>query len=696
MNPIFKLFLLTSLVSLSTRISAQVFIGSGGPISVNGNETYFPIQVDGLPGSLSASFGLKRVCLDITHPVNKQLFIYLLSPGGIKVQLSDGNSVADSNYTSTCFDDTGIPPISNGNPPYTGTFKPIGYLGRFNNGQNPNGTWQLIVKDYLAFADSGALNYSSIEFANNVSGALNFSSTNLPLVQILTNNQVIGVNGATINLGIIRNSNGARNHTNDPWNHFSGKAFARVRGHSTMDSEKQSFDIELRNAAGETIAIPLLGMPAESDWVLIAQYKDKSLMRIPITYDFTRKMGDYAPRFRFVELMINGEYRGIYLLMEKIKRDKNRVNIQALNSSALDTPALSGGYILKIDRNDAPGWTSLLPGQNPSNQHFYYNYDQPSGADITGAQVQYLKDFMNRFELAIDAEQFDTANGYQQYMDLRSMVDFLIINEMSKNVDGYRLSTYLYKNNDIVDKKLHMGPVWDYDIAWHNCNDWNTLQANGWQYDRVMNEYPIPNWWSKAAQDTNFTNLLWCRWTELRDSVFRTSAFYAYIDSVENLLEESRVRNFIQFPIIGTYINPNPQDQANATYQSEVEDLKNWIASRCGWMDFIISGHCPPVAPIDTATTTSIGPTIIKLHYLVSYPNPACAGSSVQIDCEGNTFDRYAWYDVMGRKVINGELTKAENPLSIPTPTMTSGLYILGLENKYERVNIPILLTPGP
>lgn len=694
--PTYKRFLFALIISLPMLVSAQVFIGATGPISMNGNETYFPIQVDGLPSSMNASFGMKRVCLDITHPVNKQLFIYLLSPGGIRVQLSDGNSVADSNYTSTCFDDTGSPPISNAAAPYTGTFKPIGYLGRFNNGQNPNGTWQLIVKDYLAFADSGTLNYASIEFADNVSGAINFSSTNLPLVQIQTNNQVIGLNGATVNFGIIRNSNGARNHTDDPWNHYNGKAFARVRGHSTMDSEKQSFDLELRNNAGATISIPLLGMPAESDWVLIAQYKDKSLMRIPITYDFTRKMGEYAPRFRFVELMINGEYRGIYLLMEKIKRDKNRVNIKALNTAAVDTPGVSGGYIFKIDRNDAPGWTSLLPGNHPGNQHFFYNFDQPSGADITNAESQYLQDYMNRFELAIDAQQFDTANGYQQYLDLRSMVDFLIVNEMSKNVDGYRLSTYLYKNNDSIDKKLHMGPVWDYDIAWHNCNDWNNMQANGWQYEQVMNEYPIPNWWNKAAQDTNFTDLLWCRWTGLRDSVFRTEAFYAYIDSVENLLEESRLRNFKQFPIIGTYIYPNPQDQATATYQSEVDDLKSWIASRCGWMDFIISGHCPPVAPVDTTTPAGITHLAMTAKHISPYPNPAIAGSLVQIESAGYAIDRFTWYDVIGRKVEDGAVPPSENPLQIPTPAKVSGLFILCLEGKQEQVNLPILISPRP
>lgn len=676
------------------NLHAQVFNGATGPISVNGNETYFPIQVDGIQGSIQASFGLKRVCLDITHPVNQQLFIYLLSPGGIRVQLSDGNSVKDSNYTSTCFDDQGVPPISSGTAPYTGTFKPIGYLGRFNNGQNPNGTWQLIVKDYLAFADSGALNYASIEFANNVSGAINFSSTNLPLVKIQTNNQVIGLNGVTVDFGIIRNSNGARNYTNDPWNHYNGKAIANVRGHSTMDSEKQSFDIELRNSAGIAVSNPLLGMPTESDWVLIAQYKDKSLMRIPITYEFTRKMGDYAPRFRFVELMINGEYRGIYLLMEKIKRDKNRVNIHALNASAIDTPGVSGGYIFKIDRADSPGWTSLLPGNHPGNQHFYYNYDQPSGAAITNVESQYLQEYMNRFELAIDAQQFDTATGYQQYMDLRSMVDFLIVNEMSKNVDGYRLSTYFYKNIDTLDKKVHMGPVWDYDIAWHNCNDWNNMQANGWQYEQVMNEYPIPNWWNKAAQDTNFTNLLWCRWTGLRDSLFRTDAFYGYIDSLTNLLEESRVRNFQQFPIIGTYIFPNPQDQSTATYQTEVQDLKSWVASRCGWMDFIIAGHCPIVAPIDTTPPLFVRQLDASQAALISYPNPAKAGGMLTLNGLGDGFERYAWYDVLGQKVAEGVLASSAADLGkdLHCPMVPPGIYFVRLDGNKKSINLRLLI----
>src|SRR6185503_7672696 len=115
---------------------AQQFTGTGGVITNDGMPTYFLVSVSGLPSQLNSSFGVETVCMNINHADVKELFIFLVSPNGTKVELSDGNSCDGSNYTSTCFNSSVNSSITLGTAPYTGSYKPMGYLGRFQTGQN--------------------------------------------------------------------------------------------------------------------------------------------------------------------------------------------------------------------------------------------------------------------------------------------------------------------------------------------------------------------------------------------------------------------------------------------------------------------------------------------------------------------------------------------------------------------------------
>jgi subtilisin-like proprotein convertase family protein len=583
-------FLLFSVIT-----NAQVFTGPGGAIQNNGIDTYYSVVVSGLSAPLDSTYGMEEVCLNINHTAVDELYIYLQSPSGHIVQLTAGSSSTGVNYTNTCFNSQASTSVTQVTSPYTGSYRPIGNLGRFNAGQNGNGTWKLIVRDYIASPNSGTLISWNLKFGNNPPKPVTFSSSNLPIVIINTSGQPITENESVVDMGIIYNGN-QRNYVTDSWNEYNGKTRINIRGNTSKNFEKKSFALELQDGLGEELSVPLLGMPTESDWFLVASYPDKTLLRNQLTYDLYREMGHYSPRTKNVEVIINNEYQGIYALLERPKRDDDRINISKVTATDNFFPAITGGYIFKIDRRDEDGWSSLMAGNSPTSSHFYYQFVYPQDTAITPPQKAYIKDFMDSMETTMNSSYFaNTTNGYSKYIKTSSFIDYFIISELSKNIDGYRLSTYLYKENISHGGKLNIGPVWDYDLAWHNCNYGNAYDPAGWEYQLPDTAYPAPTWWSRFMEDQNFKNMLACRWNELRQTLINTSYLNNYIDAAAAVLNEAQSRNFRQWPILGSYIAPNPQVQPNASYQGEVDDLKNWIAARIPWLDAAITGACPSV-----------------------------------------------------------------------------------------------------
>jgi spore coat protein CotH len=477
-----------------------------------------------------------------------------------------------------------------------------------------------------------------------------------------------------VSMGIIDNGSN-RNTTTDVWNNYNAKVLIHLRGNSTKNFEKKSYSIETHDASGIKFTTSILGMPLETDWDLLAPYQDKSLIRIPLTYDLFRKMGHYASRFKNVEVVLNNEYQGVYAVAEKPKRDQNRIDVSKLTLADNSFPNITGGYIFKIDRSDAPGWSSLFAGDSPNGSHFYYQYVYPKDSDITAPQQTYIKSFVDTFETVMSSPSFaDPLIGYPKYIDVGSFIDFFIINELSKNVDAYRLSTYMYKDKITKGGKLHIGPVWDYDIAWHNCNYGNAFDANFWQYQIRDTAFPTPSWWKRFMQDPNFVNNLYCRWNELRQGILSNNYLYSYIDSSANALNESQLRNFIQWPVLGTYIYPNPQNQWGANYQGEVNDLKTWIANRTGWMDGAITGHC-----LSGIEENSID------NNVVVYPNPSngmfnvqCLWASTPSGMANGNTSTIDIYNVLGEKIFTSTIT--HQPLPIDFSSQPTGMYFYQLK----------------
>ena len=421
-----------------------------------------------------------------------------------------------------------------------------------------------------------------------------FQSSNLPIVVISTHSLTIG-NEPKIeaDMGIIFNGPGIRNNVTDPPNNYNGKIGIEIRGSSSQMFPKKQYGIELRSPTGQDSAVSLLGMPPEQDWILSALYNDKSLMRDVLAYKIGRDLGRYAPRTRYCEVVLNGNYMGVYALIEKIKRDKNRVDISKLDPDEISGDDLTGGYIIKIDKfdgNSGPGWDSpYTPPMRGGSQTIKFQYDYPKYDKIVSQQKQYIQKYIGEFEYALFSEKFkDPVQGYAKYIDVDSFVDFFIVNEVSKNVDGYRLSTFMYKQKDSEGGKLFLGPIWDFNLSFGNANYCTSGTTDGFviYFNGICpNDYfLIPFWWNKLFADEVFREKVNNRWLSLRSDKLKTATLHAYVDSVASVLNaEAQQRNFQRWPILGKYVWPNYY--YGPTFQSEVDWLKNWITNRMDWLD---------------------------------------------------------------------------------------------------------------
>ena len=216
--------------------------------------------------------------------------------------------------------------------------------------------------------------------------------SNLPIIIINTDNQTILDDPRVVcDMGIINNPHITNNSTDD-YNEYDGKISIELRGSTSQSFPKKSYSFETQNVKGENNNISLLGLPEENDWILYAPYSDKTMLRNVLSYSLSEKMGNYAPRTRFCELIINNEYQGVYVLTEKIKRDKNRVNIKEIEEADI-----TGGYIIKIDRPASGSLESQWATNSTavSGGTLYCQYHYPKSSDINDEQKEYIKNFID-------------------------------------------------------------------------------------------------------------------------------------------------------------------------------------------------------------------------------------------------------------------------------------------------------------
>jgi spore coat protein CotH len=213
----------------------------------------------------------------------------------------------------------------------------------------------------------------------------------------------------------------------------------------------------------------------------------------------------------------------------------------------------------------------------PQTNEIYYVYPEPD--EITAAQRAYLAGYLNKFETTLNGKNFaDKTNGYPGYIDARSFIDHHIIVEMSKNVDGYRFSTFFHKDRG---GKIRMGPVWDWNLSFGNANGKQGWMPEYWLWPQLTDkEY---SWFRRLFQDPDFGQQYVDRWAQLRTNVLLTSRIFNWIDQTTNLLNEAQIRNYEKWPILGRQVWP--QYTWGDTYADEVKFMKDWITNRFAWMD---------------------------------------------------------------------------------------------------------------
>ncbi|MFZ1678811.1 MAG: CotH kinase family protein, partial [Saprospiraceae bacterium] len=592
-----KFLILFFVLSSFTFIHGQTYTGTGGPIFDDNNQSVYTIDVQGLsPNVLSPNHGLINVCINLTHTWDSDLDIRLIAPDGTNMMLSASMGYDGDNYENTCFDMQAADHIINGVAPFTGSYRPFTSLGDANNGHSGNGIWTLRILDQFPYADVGELFNWSVTFGSGAAGPFTLGSSKFPIILLTTDNITIPnepkVDGK---IKVIDNGPGLVNHLTDApvYNGYMG---IEVRGASSQSFPKKNFGMETRDSLGGNFEVPLLGLPKEEDWILYAPFTDKSFIRDALTYKLGNDEGRYAPRTKFVELFINGDYQGVYCIEEKIKRDKNRVDIAKLTASDTTGEKRTGGYILKVDRDDGDG-TYFVSGYLGTDQvnEVRIVYEDPAGPDLQQPQKNYIQNFFHGFESSLYGDDFQDAHkGYRRYLDVPSTVDYFLINELGHNVDGYRLSTYMYKDRDSKDSLLHFGPLWDFNLCYGNVNYCNSQNLEGWAYNDSGACGNTPLWWPRLLQDTFFQNKVQCRYQSLRQNVLSDASILHYVDSMATVFAPVQSRNYARWPILGVYVWPN--NFVGQTYQEEIDYMKTWITGRLAWMDDNLPGVCTTTA----------------------------------------------------------------------------------------------------
>jgi hypothetical protein len=335
----------------------------------------------------------------------------------------------------------------------------------------------------------------------------------------------------------------------------------RGRGNSTWDIHpKKPYRLKLTDKQS------LLGMPSSKDWVLLANYSDKTLLRNAAALDLGTRMGfPWTPRSAFVEVYLNDRYDGVYQLMENIKVTKDRVNIDELAAADVGADKITGGYLLEVDfREDGHTMHSAI-------DNLPIVFQSPE--EPVPAQEDYIKGYINEFEAVLQSGTFaDPTTGYAAYIDVDSFVRWYLVNEVYRNVDAnMRSSCWMYKPRG---GKLFMGPLWDFDLAAGNANYNAVFNTEGWHIRTAP-------WFSRLFQDPAFVARVQAVWNEIKTD--ELPAMLAGITTGSVSLQQPQLNNFQRWPILETYVWPNYA--IPGSYGGEIAYLNDWLTARIAWMD---------------------------------------------------------------------------------------------------------------
>ena len=405
---------------------------------------------------------------------------------------------------------------------------------------------------------------------------------------------------------------------------YNGYAGVEIRGSSSArDHAKKGMAVKLWNATNQDQEFPLLGLPKDEDWVMYGPETDRSIgLRNFLAYNISRSMGNYASRTKFVEVFLKddcnlrnrgesrltmADYHGVYLLEEKIKRHKKRVDVCKHDG----TKDITGGYIFKHDNDNIDKGDVVFPIKKNFNSReklpMVMIYPKGVKEDLE-REVTFLEEYLNGFEMVLKSDRFaDPSTGYAKYIDVDSFIDYFLGTEITKNPDAYRGSTYMHKDcNGLVA----MGPMWDYNEAFGMCCGYpiegymsagvsgpgqsggSAISTNGWRFN-ICEDYGrckrdpvdgISHWYVRLWQDPQFRKKAAERWAELRrdGGPLSNAQINANLEEATNYLRPAAIRNYNRWKAdIGSRSFRSVADQ----WEHEAKTLREWVIEHMEWMD---------------------------------------------------------------------------------------------------------------
>lgn len=501
------------------------------------------------------------------------------------------------------------------------------------------------IENHRISSGLGIAGISQLDQKNSTAHSLTIPSvlltSNLPIVVIETNNFASIPDDPKIPayMGIIYNGENKMNSTADAHNHYSGKIGIERRGNSTQSFPKKPYLLETRNSLDGNLNVSLLGLPSENDWILSASYLDHTFARNILAGYLSSKLGHWASRCRLVELVLNNSYQGIYILMEKIKVDKGRLNIAKLTSTDIIEPGISGGYIWEV--------TGFENNFGESR-----NLKYPEIEVATTGQIKYITDFDNNFRNVMRKSTYtDKVNGYNNWINADSFVDELLVQEAMRNSDAYGWSGYFHKDRN---GKINAGPVWDFDQSAGNSSYPDDGVYTGWMFSHP-NANNTPFFWKKLFEDPVFSYKVRTRWESYRKNAFKTENLLAVIDSIAQSLSIPQQREFTQWNVLGQNIwrETKGYDQ-RTSYQKEIDYLKQFLSRRWSWMDEELAKYQNP-NPVSISALTAEGKEILV------YPNPAKDYLWIDLKTNENHPITISIYNLTGRLIQTNSYSNEES-----------------------------------
>ena len=418
-------------------------------------------------------------------------------------------------------------------------------------------------------------------------------TTHLPIIRLDTGGQKIpgspivepdgnvifetaenGEKTITASFSMIDGQKGANMPEDSP--QVTSEAQIRYRGNSSRFFDKKSYSIHLVDQEGKENPQELAGMSAHNEWVLNGPFLDRSLLRNYLCLNISGEIMEYAPNVRYCQLYLDGEYQGLYLLIESISRGKGRINIPKPEKNSSVT-----SYIVRWDR-------AGKGDQELDNYTFYTYLSDVSALDvrypgnqlITAERIQYIEKDISKIEkMLYSYDLIDSKKGVVNELDIGAFAEYFIINEFFRNVDAGRFSTFYYK-----DARGKLRPcVWDFNNACDNYIDY-IWDESGFS----LKDAP---WFGQLLKDERFVTAVTIKYRRLRQGVLSEEYLLQYIDETVAWLGDEADKNFEKWGYVFDLAHYNgmnyltPAQRNDTSYEDAVSRLKTFIILRGQWLD---------------------------------------------------------------------------------------------------------------